>query len=170
MAKSPSTTLTTIRAPATYSTAEREFGLLLKQRLDELLRGKRNRLELLRKYPNDAGRLGVIATPEACAVDRLRLHTLEQLTLDVLRFLQADAQGGPIAQILDADGGLSEVQTFPTRYPHIVIERVDRFGEGLEPISITWCLYRLQDQRVEPRFNRLLGAANLLFEFVRLVN
>ena len=140
MAESSTSALTSSRARTTYRTAERDFALLLKQRLDDLLTGKRDRLEILRKYPNDAGRLGVIATPEGFAVGRPRLQMLEQLTWDALRFFQADAEGGPIAQILGSDGGVTEVQTFPTRYPNIVIERVDRFGECPEPDSITWCL------------------------------
>src|SRR5262249_50309972 len=152
MVESPNSALTSIRARTTYSTAERDFALLLKQRLDDLLTGKRDRLEILRKYPNEAGRLGVIAAPEGFALDRPRLHILERLTWDALHFVDVDAHGGPIAQIVDADGAVTEVQTFPTRYPHIVIERVDRFGEGSEPDSITWCLYRVQNPPIQTQF------------------
>ncbi|MBV9897424.1 MAG: hypothetical protein JO020_24965 [Chloroflexi bacterium] len=169
MAESSESALMSVRARAAYSTAEREFSLLLKRSLDDLLQGKRNRLDILRKYPSDAGRLGIIPTPGGFPLDELRLPTLEQLTWHALRFVQSDGDGGPIVQLQDAGGGVVEVQTFPTKYPHIVIERVDHFGQGPMPDSITWSLYRVQNQRAQTQFNRLLDATNLLFELVRLV-
>ena len=43
--------LTAVRRRATYNAAERRFSMLLQQRFEDLLEGKRNSLELLRKYP-----------------------------------------------------------------------------------------------------------------------
>lgn len=163
--------LTRIRQPADYTGAEREFSQLLRRRLEDLLQGKRKRLEILRKYPRQPGRLGIIPTPDGFPLDELRLDTVEQLTWDALRFVQADADGGPIAQSAGSEGGIVEIQTFPTRYPHIVIERVDHFGDGAgQADAITWCLYRVQNQRDPTHLNRVLEATNLLFEVVRLVH
>jgi hypothetical protein len=67
-------------------------------------------------------------------------------------------------------GGVLEVQTFPTKFPHIVVERADLFRDGsVEADEITWTLYRVQNQRRQTQLNRVLDATNLLFEFVRLV-
>jgi hypothetical protein len=64
-----------------------------------------------------------------------------------------------------------EIQTFPTKFPHIVIERADLFRDtgSSEADEITWTLYRVQNQRRQTQFNRVLDATNLLFEVVRLV-
>jgi hypothetical protein len=54
--------------------------------------------------------------------------------------------------------------------PHIVIERTDYFGDGAHAAdAITWSPHRVQNQRAQAQFNRLLDATNLLFEVVRLV-
>ena len=145
--------------------------MLLRQRLAELLQGKRNTLEILRKYPRDAARLGIIPTPPGFPLWDLHLATIEALTWDALRFVQADSAGGPVAQYADGEGTIIEVQTFPTRYPHIVIDRIDRFSEDgpREADSITWRLLRVQNQRAQTQFNRVLDATNLLFEVVRLL-
>jgi hypothetical protein len=170
MAEPINTALTRVRPRVDYTTAEREFSQLLRQRLSDLLEGKRNRLEILRKYPHEPNRLGIIPTPVGFPINELRLAMIEQLVWDALRFVQADGDGGPIAQSASADGGLVEVQAFPTKYPHIVIERTDYFGDGAhEADAITWSLYRVQNQRAQTQFNRLLDATNLLFEVVRLV-
>ena len=75
MAESTESALMSVRARAAYSSAEREFSLLLKRSLDDLLQGKRNRLDILRKYPSDAGRLGIIPTPGEFPLAALRLPT-----------------------------------------------------------------------------------------------
>jgi hypothetical protein len=65
---------------------------------------------------------------------------------------------------------LLEVQTFPTKFPHIVIERTDLFRLGsADADEITWTLHRVQNQRRQTQFNRVLDATNLIFEFARLV-
>jgi hypothetical protein len=63
-----------------------------------------------------------------------------------------------------------EYQIFSTRYPHILIERTDRYvGDELDPVEITWCLQRVQNQRAQTQFNRLLDAANLAFDLLRAI-
>src|SRR5919201_1391888 len=160
--------LTAARRRADYTRAERDFSRLLRQRLVEVLEGKRNRLEILRKYPKQPGRVAVLCPPHRLPSDQLRADVVERLTWDAIRFVQAETSGGPIAQLPAGDGSVLEVQTFPTKFPNIVIERADLFGDGsVEADEITWTLYREQNQRRQTQLNRVLDATNLLFEFVR---
>ena len=162
--------LTAARPRADYTGAERDFSCLLRQRLVEVLEGKRDRLEILRKYPRQPDRVAVLCPPDGLPPDELRAPVVERLTWDAIRFVQAETSGGPIAQLPAAGGGVLEVQTFPTKFPHIVIERADLFRDGsVEADEITWTLYRVQNQRRQTQLNRVLDATNLLFEFVRLV-
>jgi hypothetical protein len=161
--------LTRMRPRADYTVAEQSFSRFLSERVAEVLEGKRNRLQVLRKHPGDPRRVGVLA-PRNGHSTQLRAAVAERLTWDVIRFVQVDTNGGPIAQTMAPDGAVLEVQTFPTRFPHIVIERVDRFVAGASVADeITWSLYRVQNQRAQTQVNRVLDAANLLFELVRLV-
>lgn len=67
------------------------------------------------------------------------------------------------------DGCTIEYQTFPTKYPHIVICRTDRYRQGDDdPIEITWCVQRVQNQRLQIEINRVLDAANLPFDLIRV--
>jgi hypothetical protein len=158
------------RQRASYNTAEQQFSLLLQQRLRALLEGRSDSLALLRRYPNQPDRLGVMATPARVPRDQLRLSTVEGIIWDALDFVRPDALGGPVAQNLDPDGSVVEHQMFSTRYPHIVIERTDRYvDDGSDPVEITWCLRRVQNQRTQTQFNRLLDAANLAFELLRVI-
>jgi hypothetical protein len=158
------------RRRAGYNAAEQQFSLMLQQRLNALLEGKRNSLALLRRYPNQPDRLGVMATPARVPRDQLRLHTVEGIIWDALDFVRPDAAGGPVAQNLAPDGSVVEHQMFSTRYPHIVIERTDRYvGDGSDPVEITWSLRRVQNLRRHTQFNRLLDAANLAFELLRVI-
>jgi hypothetical protein len=162
--------LISARPRADYTVAEQAFSCLLRQRLVEILEGKRDRLAILRKYPKDPGRVAVLCPASGLAIDQLRAPVAERLTWDAIRFVQAETSGGPIAQLLEPNGGIREVQTFPTKYPHIVIERSDLFRDGsTEADEITWTLYRVQNQRRQTQLNRVLDATNLLFELVRIV-
>jgi hypothetical protein len=159
-----------VRTRADYSLAERRFSRILQARLGDLLQGRRNWLGLLRKYPGHDDRLGVALLPPGIARDELRLAVVERLGWDVLGSVRADTIGGPIAQSLAADGSVIETQTFATRYPHIIIERIDRFPPGHDQSDeITWALRRVQNQRAAVRFNRLLDMTNLVIEVLRLV-
>jgi hypothetical protein len=163
--------LTAVRQRADYTGAERDFSSLLRQRLAEVLEGKRDRLEILRKYPRQPDRVAVLCPPDGLPADELRAPVVERLTWDAIRFVQAETTGGPIAQLpAPGGGGVVEIQTFPTKFPHIVIERADLFRDGsVEADEITWTLHRVQNQRRQTQLNRVLDATNLLFEFVRLV-
>jgi hypothetical protein len=168
--KRPKDVLTASRQRAAYNDAERQFSQLLQQRLQDVLQGKRERLPLLRRYPQDPDRLGIMETPASLVRDDLRLPTVEGMLWDTINFVRLKASGGPIAQQTGSDGSVLELQSFPTKFPHIVLERTDRYhGDAAEPVETTWTLQRLQNQRTQTRINRLFDAANLLFELVRVV-
>lgn len=168
--KRPRDVLTGTRKRAQYNTAEQQFSVCLQQRLEELLQGKRNCVALLRRYPKDPNRLGLMPTPPSVARADLRLPVVETLVWDAINFVRLKAAGGPIAQRELPDGSLLELQSFPTKFPHIVIERTDRYvGDDDEPVEMTWSIQRVQNQRAQTQLNRLLDAANLVFELVRVV-
>jgi hypothetical protein len=159
-----------IRPRADYTEAERRFSTILQERFQEMLQGKRNHLEVLRRYPGDEDRIGIIAMPPEVPREQLRLPVVEQLSWQVVRFIHAEAMGGPIAQSVAPDGSTVEVQTFPTKYPHIVIERTDRYVEDdPQPVEITWTLHRVQNQRAQTQVNRLLDATNLAIGLIRSI-
>jgi hypothetical protein len=162
--------LTGPRKRAGYTAAERRFSEALQGRLQELLEGRRNRVELLRKYPREPGRLGCVRLPPDARRERLRLDVVERLTWEAVRFLRSEGPGGPVSQTLQPDGSTTEEQRFPTRYPHIVLCRTDRYRGGEDdPVEITWCAQRVQNQREQTQINRLLDAANLAFELIRVI-
>ena len=159
-----------VRPRADYTAAERTFSRLLRQRLDEVLEGRCNRVELLRKYPGEPGRLGCLRLPSDARRGPLRLDVVERLTWEAIRFLRSDGPGGPVSQTMQPDGSTTEEQRFPTRYPHIVLCRTDRYrGEEDDPVEITWRAQRVQNQLEQTQINRLLDAANLAFELLRVV-
>jgi hypothetical protein len=157
------------REPTHYTVDEQRFSALLQRSLDELLRGERNSLLLLRKYPNEPGRLGIMATPPDVDPRGLRITIVERMISSALLFLHADPHGGPTSQHADGDGLLVESQKFTTKFPHIVIERVDVYDARTEqPVRIQWCARRVQNQRAATRINRMLDAANLGVDVVKL--
>ena len=157
------------RKPCHYTQAEQQFSSLLQKRLDELLRGERNGLMLLRRYPNEPGRRGIMATDGVLDPRDLRLPIVERMICNSLLFLHADPHGGPTSQRSDGNGLLIESQKFTTKFPHIVIERVDVYDATTEePIQIQWCASRLQNQRAATRINRMLDAANLSIDVAKI--
>ena len=160
--------LLAVHTPTRYTEAEQRFSSMLQKRLDELLRGERNTLMLLRKYPQEPKRIGVMSVA-AVNPRQLRIRVVERLIRDALLFLHADPHGGPCSQTGDGDGGLVENRKYTTKFPHIVIERVDVFdAETGDTRQIEWCAMRLQNQRAATRINRLLDATNLGIDVVKL--
>lgn len=158
------------RRRSNYNEAERWFSRILQQRLDDLLQAKRNHLEILRRYPGQPDRLGVMGTPARLPRDQLRLPVVEELAWRAIDFVRADGVGGPVSQLVCPDGAIIELQAFPTKYPHIVIERSDRYvGDDPNPTETTWCLRRVQNQRQQTQFNRILDAASLVFDLIRVI-
>jgi hypothetical protein len=138
------------RRRARYNAAEQQFSLVLQQRLEDLLRGRRSSLLLVRQYPNDRNRLGAMAR-------------------ETIDFLRLNAVGGPVSQQVLDDGSVIERQNFPTTFPHIVLVRMDRYeGDDDDPAAVTWSIERLQNQHSQLQMNRLIDAASLMTELVRL--
>jgi hypothetical protein len=159
-----------MRPPAAYNADEQQYSALLHSRLEELLRGKRNQLLLLRKYPGQPSRLGIMGTPDEIDRGALRLEVIEKMATDALVFLAERARGGPVSQRRNGDGELNEIRSYPTRYPHIVIERIDHFRAGAsQPDSVQWSARRVQNQRTSTQINRMLDAANLGVDLVRFI-
>jgi hypothetical protein len=159
------------RTVTAYNETEQQYSTLLYRRIEQLLKGERNDLLLLRKYPHEPGRLGVMSTPVEIDRSALRVVFVEQMATDALVFLTDHAPGGPVAQARDAEGRLTETRKFPTRYPHIIIERLDVYqGGGVEsPIHIQWSARRLQNHRRSMRLNNMLDLLGLGVEAAKLL-
>ncbi len=159
------------RPAAAYNDAERWYSRLLLERLEELLKGERDALLLLRKYPGQPNRLGVMPTPVGLDRQALGMQTVEKLAVAVMIFMSEQAPGGPVAQDVDEHGRIVESRHYPTRYPHIVLDRIDIYGQdGGEPESSEWRIRRMQNQRLSTLVNRTIDAANLALELTRYLN
>src|SRR5512144_214960 len=160
-----------LRPAVDYDQAEQKYSALLYQRLDQLLKGQRNTLLMLRRYHREPNRLGVMPTPPDINRRALRITTVEKMALDLLAFLAEPCLGGPIAQEIDAEGRVTEHRQFPTQYPHILIDRIDAFGDdGKSPEWTEWWAQRVQNQRSSTLVNRMLDAANLGLELAKLLS
>jgi hypothetical protein len=156
-----------IREASLYNAAEQEFSRYIERKLQKLLKGEINRLPLLRRYYQEPDRLAAPVPPYGLDRDALRLPVVEEMLIRVLVFLQTGMPGGPIAQDT-VDSHVIERQLHTTRFPHILIERIDTFeaGSGM-PLQTEWAAQRAQNQHVDTRINRVLDLANLGFEFFR---
>ena len=65
------------------------------------------------------------------------------------------------------DGCLVERQLHTTRFPHIVIERIDTYDASGTAVRTEWDVKRMQNQHFETRISRVLDVANLGLEFFR---
>jgi hypothetical protein len=75
-----------------------------------------------------------------------------------------------VSQTVEADGSILEQQRFSTKYPHVLIERLDRYvGDDPEPVETRWSLHRVQNQRRQVEINRVIDVANLAFDLFRTV-
>jgi hypothetical protein len=160
-----------IRAASAYNATEQQYSMLLYSRIEQLLKGERNDLLVLRKYPREPHRLGAMPTPNGLDRSALRIDRVERMSTDVLVFLSARGPGGPVGQQLDREGRLSEIRKYPTRFPHIIIERVDVYGDTDHalPESIQWFARRVQNHRRNLRLNNMLDVASLGFDVAKLL-
>jgi len=155
------------REASSYNTAECEFSRYLEGRLEKLLRGDLNRLALLRHYHQQPDCLAAPVPPRGVDRSALRIPVVEEMLVRVLVFLQTGMPGGPIAQE-PSNGRIVERQLHTTRFPHILIERIDTFEPGSgAPLETEWILRRTQNQQVATRISRVLDLANLSLEFFR---
>ncbi|MBV9354767.1 MAG: hypothetical protein JO023_04500 [Chloroflexi bacterium] len=163
--------LTSLRPRAIYTPMEQAFSVELCRRLEALLQGKCDRLDLVRKYPGEPERLGVIAsTTTAAPDDRLRLSVAERLSFEVLRFVEARPVGGPVKQATGEDGSVLEWQTFPTRYADIVVERLDRYNRDQQVAAeTTWRLRRIPYRSGGRQAGGLIEVGRLAVEVLGLL-
>jgi hypothetical protein len=152
-----------------YNATEQQYSRLLGDRLEQLLRGQRNDLLLLRKYHRDPRRLGIMPTPRGLNRRQLRIDVAEEMAMHLIAFLADSTVGGPVAQETDPEGRVTEIRQFPTRYPHIVIRRTDGYPEIdlRTPDWTEWRAERVQNQRTSTLVNRMLDAANLGVELAK---
>jgi hypothetical protein len=158
------------RRAARYNGAEQRYSQLLHQRIEQLLRGDRNELLLLRRYPHDSARLGAMPTPTGLDRHELRIDVVEHMTTDALVFLSDRSTGGPVAQECDVAGRIVETRQFPTRYPHIIIERIDVYPSVERDADyVEWRVRRVQNQRQHMQISRVLDVTNLSVDLARLL-
>src|SRR5262249_25075880 len=121
--------------------------------------------------PLEPNRLGAMPTPATLDRSALRIEQIERMATDVLVFLSARGPGGPVGQQVEADGRLQEVRKYPTRFPHIIIERTDVYGlaDREVPEQIHWHARRVQNHRRNLRLNNMLDVAGLGFEVARML-
>ncbi len=146
-----------------YEEDEQRYSAHVRARLMEMLRGNCDSLELVARYHQEPRRLGVLPIPKDVHPDALRFGVVEKILTDCIRFLHDGSEGGPVTQARDeARGVVVRLQDFPTRFPHIVLERTDEYdGTTLKPIKSLWCVYRLQNQRRNIQINRVLDAVGV---------
>ncbi len=146
-----------------FNPNERRYGVHVRETLMGLLKGDRDMLDLLTKYHREPNRLGAVPVPKTVDTRALRLSKVEEILSCTIRFLHDGSDGGPMAQWEDETQGLIyQRRDFPTRFPHIVIERTDTFdAQKGEPITSSWCVHRIQNQRQGIRINRVLDVMNL---------
>ena len=72
--------LLSVRMAAGYNRAEQQYSTLIYRRIEQLLKGERNRLLLLRKYPLETNRLGIMPTPGIAVL--VNLATLQPFLHD----------------------------------------------------------------------------------------
>ncbi len=146
-----------------FNSDERRYGVHVRETLMKLLKGDKDALDLLTKYHQEPSRLGVVPVPGGIDTHELRLSKIEEILSWTIRFLHDGSEGGPSAQKEDLQRGLIyQKRDFPTRFPHIVIERTDTFdAKKGTPLTSTWCVHRIQNQRQNIRINRVLDIVNL---------
>jgi hypothetical protein len=155
------------RDACSYNVPEQEYSRYVGDQLEKLLKGDLNCLALMRRYHQDSGLLGAPLPQNGIDRQALRLPVIEEVLNRVLVFLQTGMPGGPVVQE-PHNGRIVERQLHTTRFPHIVIERIDTYeASSGEPLETEWIVKRMQNQHVATRISRMLDVANLGLEFFR---
>lgn len=158
-----------VRGGTPYTPAERAYSHMVQSRLEQLLQAECRELVLLRRYHDGSDRISVLTSKTGMQKSGLRREMVERILTATLGFVRDGSAGGPISQSETREGVL-ETQFFGTRYPHIVIERVDAFSNGaLEPLYTEWRLRRTQNQKAETQINRWMDAAGLGMNVLKAV-
>lgn len=155
------------RSPLVYNREEQQFSSFIQKKLYRLLRGEDNDLLLMRRYCGANATIAFLV-PSRVKEWQVRPEIAERIITGVLRFLDPFSPGGPISQQTE-DGRVTEIQTFPTHYPHIVVERVDVYTTSPAGcLYIEWRAVRLQNQRRSTLVNRALDLGNLAIDLAHL--
>ena len=155
------------RTDTPYTAAERGYSTAVQCSLEALLAGTTQRLTLLRRYYGEPVRVMVMRAPAGVDRSDLRVTMVERIVISTISFIRDVSPGGPVFQRQVKDR-IIETQQFSTKYPHIVIERIDSFtARDRVPIFTEWRLRRTQNQKAETRINRWLDAANLGLSVIR---
>ena len=133
------------RLPVSLSRAEQSFSSYAQRQLLRLLNGKEERFRLMRRY-YDPDEIGFFLPPRLNKAE-IRAGVAEDIVYGVLQFLQPFGMGGPIEQ-RNRDEKLTETQLFPTRYPHLLVRRQDRYEKrGLRLTDIDWQVVSVRRQK-----------------------
>jgi hypothetical protein len=109
-----------------------------------------------------------MATPAEIPRQQLRLAVVEAIIRETIDFVRSDGAAGPIFQRATPDGGLIQSRSFLTRFPHLLIERTERFERGATvPTEVTWSVRRVHDPHERQQSDRLLETVNLAFRLAR---
>jgi hypothetical protein len=155
------------RDASAYNASEQEYSRYVGDQLEMLLKGDLNCLALMRRYHQDPGLLGAPLPRNRINREALRVPVIEDVLSRVLIFLQTGMPGGPVVQE-SRNGRLIERQLHTTRFPHIVIERIDTYETGSgAALETEWLVKRMQNQHVATRISRMMDIANLGLEFFR---
>lgn len=157
--------------PLDHNSEESRYSSYVRDALLQLLRGSRDQLDLLVKYHREPNRLGILAVPPAIDARALRPPQAEVILHSALRFLHDGSAGGPVSLSEDhTQGTIAQIQDFPTRFPHVVIQRTDSYDAATgEPMKSSWSVLRLQNQQSSIHTNRTLDALNLGVEILKIV-
>lgn len=157
--------------PAHHNAEESRYSAHVRNALLKLLKGDRDRLDLLVKYHREPNRLGILTVPLGMDTKALRTPRVEETLRAALSFLHDGSAGGPVSSSEDRSLGLIvQTRDFPTRFPHIVIQRTDSFDAKTgDPVKSRWTARRLQNQQSSIQTNRALDALNLGVEILKFV-
>ena len=146
-----------------YNADERRYSVHIRETLLKLIKGDIDVLDLMAKYYKEPGRIGAVPIPPSVDPTAIRISKVEEMLASSIRFLHDGTEGGPMAQEEDLKrGAIIQKRDFPTRFPHIVIERTDIYDKGSgELIQSSWCVHRVQNQRNSIRVNRVLDILSL---------
>lgn len=158
-----------LRSETPYTSAERIYSEAVQAALEDLLAGSRQEIILLRRFYEGPRRIAVMPAPANADRGELRLETVEEILMRTLLFMRDVSPGGPVFQ-REVGDFLLETQQFSTKYPHIVIERIDGFQrESHRPEFTEWRLRRTQNQKAETQINRWLDIANLGLSVIKSI-
>lgn len=99
----------------------------------------------------------------------IRPRVAQGVIQGVLQFLGPFGTGGPIVQHSKGDH-ITESQLFPTRFPHVMVKRQDRYAiEGGRHMDVEWLLLCIGGKRKSSLFGRTLEMGKLALDLAKLL-